>query len=61
MMPTGPRRAPRRCCVHFPTLGAAVEIDPATNQAHGWLLVHIPLSYALLVLGAWHAVVAVRF
>jgi len=28
---------------------------------HGWLLVHIPLSYALLVLGAWHAVVAVRF
>ncbi len=28
---------------------------------HGWLLVHIPLSYALLVLAAWHAVVAVRF
>lgn len=28
---------------------------------HGWLLVHIPLSYALLVLGAWHAVAAVRF
>jgi len=28
---------------------------------HGWLLVHIPLSYALLLLGAWHAVVAVRF
>jgi hypothetical protein len=28
---------------------------------HGWLLVHIPLSYALLLLGAWHAIVAVRF
>ena len=23
---------------------------------HGWLLVHIPLSYALLLLGAVHAV-----
>lgn len=28
---------------------------------HGWLLVHVPLSYALLLLGAWHAVVAMRF
>src|SRR5215472_7366898 len=28
---------------------------------HGWLLVHIPLSYALLLLGAWHAIMAVRF
>lgn len=28
---------------------------------HGWLLVHVPLSYALLLLGAWHALVAVRF
>ena len=28
---------------------------------HGWLLVHIPLSYALLLLGAWHAVAALRF
>ena len=28
---------------------------------HGWLLVHIPLSYALLTLSAWHAVAAVRF
>jgi len=28
---------------------------------HGWLLVHIPLSYAVLILGAWHAVVALRF
>lgn len=28
---------------------------------HGWLLVHVPLSYALLLLGAWHAVVALRF
>jgi len=28
---------------------------------HGWLLVHVPLSYAILVLGAAHAVGAVRF
>jgi hypothetical protein len=28
---------------------------------HGWLLVHVPLSYALLILGAWHAVAALRF
>ena len=28
---------------------------------HGWLLVHVPMSYSLLLLGAWHAVVAVRF
>ncbi|HEX7901063.1 MAG TPA: hypothetical protein VF950_25105 [Planctomycetota bacterium] len=28
---------------------------------HGWLLVHIPLSYALLLLGAAHAVGSVRF
>ncbi len=28
---------------------------------HGWLLVHIPLSYALLVLGAIHAVAALRY
>lgn len=28
---------------------------------HGWLLVHIPLSYALLLLGAWHAIAALRF
>jgi hypothetical protein len=28
---------------------------------HGWLLLHIPLSYALLLLGAVHAVVALKF
>ncbi|MBZ5654909.1 MAG: hypothetical protein LAO56_06470 [Acidobacteriia bacterium] len=28
---------------------------------HAWLLVHIPLSYALLLLGAVHAVVALKF
>jgi hypothetical protein len=28
---------------------------------HGWLLVHIPLSYALLALGAIHAVFALRY
>jgi len=28
---------------------------------HGWLLVHIPCSYAVLLLGAIHAVAALRF
>jgi len=28
---------------------------------HGWLLVHIPASYALLLLGAIHAVIALRY
>ncbi|MBV9626344.1 MAG: hypothetical protein JOZ14_20445 [Acidobacteria bacterium] len=28
---------------------------------HGWLLVHIPVSYALLLLGAVHAVYALRY
>jgi len=28
---------------------------------HGWLLVHVPLSYAMLLLGAIHAVVALRY
>jgi hypothetical protein len=28
---------------------------------HGWLLVHIPTSYALLLLGAVHAVYALRY
>jgi len=28
---------------------------------HGWLVVHVPLSIALLVLGAVHAVIALRY
>jgi hypothetical protein len=28
---------------------------------HGWLLVHIPLSYLLLALGAVHAIMALRY
>lgn len=28
---------------------------------HGWLLLHIPLSYALLLLGAVHGVMALKF
>ena len=28
---------------------------------HGWLFVHLPLSWALLVLGAIHAVIALRY
>lgn len=28
---------------------------------HGWLLVHVPLSYAVLLLGLIHAVIALRY
>lgn len=28
---------------------------------HGWLLIHVPLSLALLVMGAVHAVIALRY
>jgi hypothetical protein len=28
---------------------------------HGWLLVHVPASYALVLLAAWHAIFALRF
>ena len=28
---------------------------------HGWLLVHVPLSLALLLLGAFHAIIALRY
>jgi hypothetical protein len=28
---------------------------------HGWLIVHVPLSYALLILGGIHALVALRY
>ncbi len=28
---------------------------------HTWLLVHVPLSYALMLLATWHAVFALRF
>jgi hypothetical protein len=31
------------------------------NVLHGWLLVHVPLSMALLLLGAAHAVIALRY
>lgn len=40
------------------------EIDQQARYhriLHGWLLVHIPLSYALLLLGAVHAVMALRY
>jgi hypothetical protein len=28
---------------------------------HGWLMIHIPASWALLVLGGIHAVIALRY
>jgi hypothetical protein len=40
------------------------ELDQQTQYhriLHAWLLVHIPASYALLLLGAVHAVMAMRY
>ena len=40
------------------------QLDQQTRYhrvLQGWLLVHIPLSYAVLLLGAVHAVMALRF
>ena len=40
------------------------ELDQQTRYhrvLHAWLLVHIPASYALLLLGAIHAVMALRY
>jgi hypothetical protein len=28
---------------------------------HGWLMMHIPLSFALLLLGCVHAITALRY
>jgi hypothetical protein len=28
---------------------------------HGWLFVHVPLSYAMLIFTAWHIFGALRF
>jgi len=41
------RQLRRQCILHY--------------AMHGWLLVHIPLSYALLALAAVHAVTALRY
>ena len=40
------------------------ELDQQTlyhRVLHAWLFVHIPASYALLLLGAVHAVMALRY
>ena len=28
---------------------------------HGWLIVHVPISYGLMLLATWHAIYALRF
>jgi len=45
-------------CVEEQQLSRQIRIY---RWLHGWLLVHVPLSIALLVLGAIHAVVALRY
>jgi hypothetical protein len=38
-----------------------VRQEQLHHLLHGWLLVHIPISLTLLVLGAVHAVMALRY
>jgi hypothetical protein len=38
-----------------------VRQEQLHHWLHGWLLVHIPLSLALILLGAAHAVMALRY
>lgn len=38
-----------------------VRQEQLHHWLHGWLLVHIPLSLALIILGAIHAVMALRY
>jgi len=45
-------------CEEEQQLSRQIRID---RWLHAWLLVHVPLSIALLVLGAIHAVVALRY
>jgi hypothetical protein len=45
-------------CVEEQQLSRQIRIY---RWLHGWLLVHVPLSIALLVLGAVHAVMALRY
>jgi hypothetical protein len=57
--------------VAHPALDDLLDICNETRQLmrqellhrwlHGWLLIHIPLSLALILLGAVHAVMALRF
>jgi hypothetical protein len=37
------------------------EQERLHHLLHGWLLIHIPLSVVLLVLGVWHAVQSLRY
>jgi hypothetical protein len=37
------------------------EQERLHHLLHGWLLIHIPLSVVLLVLGVWHAVASLRY
>jgi hypothetical protein len=38
-----------------------VRQEQLHHLLHGWLLVHIPISLALILLGAVHAVMALRY
>ena len=41
--------------------GAYAEQERMFRWLHGWLLLHIPLSLALLVLGTLHAILSLYY
>ena len=47
-----------RCCEDRRLMDLQTKYQ---HWLHGWLVVHIPTSFALLIFTAWHAWVAVRF
>lgn len=48
----------QRCCEDRRLMDLQTKYQ---HWLHGWLIVHVPTSFALLVYTAWHAWVAVRF
>jgi hypothetical protein len=63
-----------RTVLPVPAQGTVADLEDICDEArqllrqeqmhrwmHGWLLLHIPLSLALILLGAVHAVMALRW
>ena len=48
----------QRCCDERRLMDLQTKYQ---HWLHGWLVIHIPTSFALLIFTAWHAWVAVRF
>ena len=48
----------QQCCHERRQMDLQTKLQ---HWLHGWLLVHVPMSFALLIFTAWHAWVAVWF